>query len=813
VWADASSGACERWPSAAVITALTVVVVLVGPATVLAGPWSQLPDAIDRLMDRPGDEDAERVLVLAETSMLRDAQAGRLVVVRSLFDTYASLVSTLPNGEFRLRSTERRLAVRLIESGDRLRDTDLRRAAASWALAGELDPDSEAVDRLASMLLPPVVAEPGQTWTAPLDGARLVFHPARVSRLGCTEDDGACRDNEIMFRWVEIPARWFESREVSNRRYRLCVEAGACTPPEDPTAFNDPEKLDHPVVGVSWRQARAYARWAGRRLPSEAEWERAARGELNVVRFPWGNNRRRELANVWDDPRSGIEGGTTPVGSFPSLGFGMKDMPGNVWEWCEDRYQPQFSTASDKGGAARQGWGRVVRGGSWRRAIDMARVSTRSWHDIGYFADDLGFRCVADHDPQLVPEQLIRTAQRAFPATVEPGRELEGAELEREDLRYLERRALTLFVVEGRTEAGLVPAARRLVVEPGDPVARDLFVRFETEMLQNASGTGLDEIERGLAMYQQAIDVAPRLTGSFAAFQRELVLILRQTVEEYERRGDVQTARKAAELGLDVSPDDAVFAAAVNRLVRRTGTTQVWPGDGKGMVWVGPQSFMQGAAASDNQAVANERPVRRVTVDGFWIDRTEVTNDEYRSCVRAGPCSPPQRRDAFDNPIYGTHPVLWVDWFQAREYAAWAGKRLPTESEWELAARAGSTDPYPWGSSWVLGRANAIGTYREDGWGGTAPVASFESNEWGIYDLIGNAAEWVDDVFNETYFGAPRDGGAWYQETGLAGERRRVVRGGGYDDTPQRQRVTKRAGRRADRVNKSVGFRCAADDS
>jgi formylglycine-generating enzyme required for sulfatase activity len=112
----------------------------------------------------------------------------------------------------------------------------------------------------------------------------------------------------------------------------------------------------------------------------------------------------------------------------------------------------------------------------------------------------------------------------------------------------------------------------------------------------------------------------------------------------------------------------------------------------------------------------------------------------------------------------------------------------------------------------VLGSANAIGTYREDGWSGTSPVASFQANEWGLYDLIGNASEWVEDVFHDSYYGAPRDGSPWYQETGLAAERRRVVRGGGYDDPPQRQRVSRRSGRQPDNQHRSVGFRCAADE-
>ena len=180
--------------------------------------------------------------------------------------------------------------------------------------------------------------------------------------------------------------------------------------------------------------------------------------------------------------------------------------------------------------------------------------------------------------------------------------------------------------------------------------------------------------------------------------------------------------------------------------------------------------------------------------------------------MRAGSCTPPQRRDEFDNPRRGNHPVLWVDWFQAREYAQWAGKRLPSEVEWELVARAGSTTTFPWGSSWVPGAANAMGTYRADVFGESSAVASFEPNPWGVYDMIGNASEWTDDVYNEDYYGAPRDGSAWYQETGPAHERRRVVRGGGYDDPPPRQRVSQRRGRRPDNVNRSIGFRCVADE-
>ena len=641
--------------------------ILVGTFASLAhaGPWSQLPDAIDRLTERSGDEDAERVLRLAEASILREAQAGRLAATRSLFDTYASLVSMLPDGVSRLGSIERRIANQLLKNGDQARSADLLRASSSWALAAELDPASEAVARLKTVLLPPAKAEVGQVWRAPLDGAKLVFHPAMTIRLGCTADDGACRTAEVPVRWVDVPALWSDAHEVSTRRYRLCVDAGACSPPDDPTVFNDLNRVNHPVVGVSWRQARSYARWAVRRLPSEAEWERSARGEVTITRFPWGNDRRRELTNVWLEPRNSVTGGTRPVGSFPTMGFGTTDMAGNVWEWCQDRYQPKFSDASNDGGAARQGWGRVVRGGSWRRAIDMARVSTRSWFDVVYFADDLGFRCVVDRDQETSVNELVRTAQRAFLMGVGSGQELDDAELEAEDRRYLERRAITLYVIEGRMEEALNLAARRLVSDPRDPVAGELFARFETELLNQASGSEIADVEQGMTAYRSVAVENARIAGRFASFRSQLVVVLRQAVSDHERRGDGETALAAAELGLVIAPSDAIFAAAAHRHIRKTGAARVWSGDGKGMVWVGEHRFQVGVSPGDNGASSNEQPAHEVAVDGFWIDRTEVTNDEYRSCVRAGVCTPPHRTEMLNNSNLGDHPVLLVDWFQA----------------------------------------------------------------------------------------------------------------------------------------------------
>ena len=229
------------------------------------------------------------------------------------------------------------------------------------------------------------------------------------------------------------------------------------------------------------------------------------------------------------------------------------------------------------------------------------------------------------------------------------------------------------------------------------------------------------------------------------------------------------------------------------------------------MVWIPDGTFRFGASEGDGQADLDEFPAANFLVHGFWIDRTEVTNADYRRCVEEGACTAPDRTDAYDDPNRAAYPVLWVDWLQARQYARWAGKRLPTEVEWEYAARAGGAERFPWGERWDPALANGIGIDGPDHWAGEAPVGRFPPTAWGAFDLIGNAAEWVEDVYHSGYNGAPRDGRPWEQETGAISERERVVRGGSYAEPGSQQRVSNRTARDPEVANRSTGFRCASD--
>lgn len=187
--------------------------------------------------------------------------------------------------------------------------------------------------------------------------------------------------------------------EVTNLQYRQCVLSGPCVPPKERHAFDDSERAQHPVTNLTWTQARTYCQWRGRRLPTEAEWEKAARG-IDGRRYPWGND--EEVIKRWLKER-GLRSDineTDPVGSLleNASPYGVFDLVGSVWEWVKDRYAEDYYAVSpwqDPQGPL-TGSFRVLRGGDWTETLVELRVSNRSWDDMTYWGPTLGFRCAAD---------------------------------------------------------------------------------------------------------------------------------------------------------------------------------------------------------------------------------------------------------------------------------------------------------------------------------------------------------------------------------------------------------------------------------
>jgi hypothetical protein len=217
----------------------------------------------------------------------------------------------------------------------------------------------------------------------------------------------------------------------------------------------------------------------------------------------------------------------------------------------------------------------------------------------------------------------------------------------------------------------------------------------------------------------------------------------------------------------------------------------------------------------DDRGEADERPAAELEVSTFYLDRFEVTNEEFRRCMEAGACELQHHYPHFNEP---RQPVVAVDWLNARAYCAWAGKRLPTEAEWEKAARGGDGRPYAWGEEPpTCERAMYRGCEPE--W--ARPVGTFAPGPWGVHDLAGNAYEFVQDWYAPCYRGCSGEcGEACFGRdprgpcTGAdecPGREKRVLRGGSWFWPADQLRTANRRGMRPDSGGHRLGFRCALD--
>ena len=234
-----------------------------------------------------------------------------------------------------------------------------------------------------------------EVWVNPIDDAEFVNVPAGEFVMGSDEDYA----DEAPMHVVDLDAYWIMRTEVTNAQYLACIEDGGCTPPSnDP--WNSSEFVNHPVTNVDWAQAQEYAAWAGGRLPTEAEWEKAARGTDGLI-YPWGDDDPDEqLANV-DAPT----GDTAPVGSYPDgvSVYGVLDMTGNVEEWVADWYGKDYYADSPAlnpvGPAPSTPPLKVLRGGSYQQGRYDSRTSVRGRANPETKYGNVGFRIVVTDPP------------------------------------------------------------------------------------------------------------------------------------------------------------------------------------------------------------------------------------------------------------------------------------------------------------------------------------------------------------------------------------------------------------------------------
>ena len=226
----------------------------------------------------------------------------------------------------------------------------------------------------------------------------MVLIPAGEFQMGCND-----RFDEWPVHTVYVDAFYMDTYQVTKAQYKVFVDANPQWQKDNiPDKYHTGNYLldwsgnsypsgkgNHPVVYVSWYAAMAYAEWADKRLPTEAEWEKAARGGLVGKKYPWGDtidaNKANYDRNVGTTP-IGLAGSTTPVGTYAPNGYGLYDMAGNVWEWCVDGYKRDFSR-------------RVLRGGGWADTKTFLRVANRDSLPPTYTNSTYGFRCARDITP------------------------------------------------------------------------------------------------------------------------------------------------------------------------------------------------------------------------------------------------------------------------------------------------------------------------------------------------------------------------------------------------------------------------------
>ncbi|WP_026702781.1 formylglycine-generating enzyme family protein [Salibacterium aidingense] len=271
---------------------------------------------------------------------------------------------------------------------------------------------------------------------------KLIYIPGGEFWMGTEDEEGFPGDGEGPVRKVQVKPFYMDAHTVTNAEFDAFVrDTGYVTEAEqyrwsfvfhhfiskqagqvqqlpdtpwwygvDEAFWYQPEgpgstiedRMDHPVTHVSWNDAEAFSKWAGKRLPTEAEWEYAARGGLEQNRYPWGNELTpggEYYCNIWqgkfpfENTKEDGYASTAPSVSFPPNGYGLYNVSGNVWEWCSDYFSTNPSPASD------QDTPMVIRGGSYlchHSYCNRYRVAARSMNTKDSSTGNMGFRCAAD---------------------------------------------------------------------------------------------------------------------------------------------------------------------------------------------------------------------------------------------------------------------------------------------------------------------------------------------------------------------------------------------------------------------------------
>ena len=515
---------------------------------------------------------------------------------------------------------------------------------------------------------------------------------------------------------------------------------------------------------------------------NKAKWEYATRGGLTGRKYSWGDQHPSSTNANYEEHL----GRPARVGSYPPNGYGLYDIAGNVFEWCSDWYDENYYVHSPGENPTGPAIGsfppdyslRVSRGGAWATPADYLRVGVRFATD--FFESDLifGFRCVVSAS-------------------------------DRGNLGY--RPGPTELKVEilGEGEGQSVKISQHLDENfNGVYKVREGFINGRP-WYQNDNNRYLyfyDQAEGGEKSWSLDHRQPDGSKGWFSGGWTRLVEGLTYpqpgvtswtAIPDNLGWGEIQEAvghmgyRPSHRTELEVEIEGKALKDLVeDEVVDDTGFEK----DGAKMVRIPGGSFEMGDHFNEGYG----RELHTVELDGFYMDVHEVTVGQFKKFLKA------KADHSFDSDLWETvyeyspsekHPMIYVTWFDAVAYAKWAGKRLPTEKEWEWATRGGlKNKEYSWGDDESLARdyANYDGTGGKDKWDrSTAPVGSFKPNGYGLFDMTGNVLEWCQDSLLDS------------------NEKPRMLRGGGFYDGANDLRVAYRPYASPD-ARSGYGFRCVS---
>lgn len=248
----------------------------------------------------------------------------------------------------------------------------------------------------------------GHSRVREIDDAIEIFIPEGEFMMGCDENHNGgfnCNIDELPLHAVFLSSYFIDKYEITNAQYAKCVDVGVCNhiiykySQTRNFYFGNSTYNNYPLINVSWYEADTYCKWVGGRLPTEAEWEKAARG-TSVKAFPWGDSTPScKLANSYNNETGKpCVGDTMPVGSYPAGAsqYGVMDLAGNVWEWVNDWYSYSYYSISPyyNPTGVDKGTHKVVRGGAWDYSWEKLRLAYNSDHNPSTRYVSFGFRCV-----------------------------------------------------------------------------------------------------------------------------------------------------------------------------------------------------------------------------------------------------------------------------------------------------------------------------------------------------------------------------------------------------------------------------------